>query len=152
MSHPRVESRLRGWLRGGCASCLWISPPPNSGDEASANAHLVRIVRAAISRGTPIIIEGPSKANWWGTFDFLVQLGARSIDLDHCQWGGRFCRPTALLTLNLPDNLDLCQKCLGSKGLCSASGRAHIPLRGRSLADGQPWARLARALPWRLAR
>lgn len=59
----RVTSHIRGWIRGGCASCLWIPPPSNSAQVALLSTHLQIIMHAALGRGTPIVF-GRSSPRW----------------------------------------------------------------------------------------
>lgn len=150
--HTRaVADHLRGWILSGCASGIWIAPPANMADTPSLADQVSRIVSAALSRGAPFVIEGPAHARWWPLFDFLVSKGARHTELDFCQWGSRFRRPTVLLSVNFPPNVDLARKCSGRRGKCSCSGLPHIPMCGRSRACGQLWARPVKHRPPSLA-
>ena len=94
----------------------------------------LRYIKLAVSLNLPGYLENPRASRLWKVPAILklVKHGmARFIDLDMCQYGVAWRKPTRLLVWCTPTDMDLC-KCHTKNNLCSRSGKRHLQLTGLS--------------------
>ena len=98
----------------------------------------------------PFVLENPLTSMAWEMQPlqrFKSQSGAMFCDLDFCQFGEIWKKPTRLMYKGI-DISSLGLKCTGTIHRCSRTHRQHLPLKGRD-ASGQFWT--LRAQPYPLA-
>ncbi len=109
------------------------------------------IARLCYKLGIPIVIENPLTSMAWevpSMQQFMCRKHVRTCDLDFCQYGERWKKPTRLVYFAL-DLQSLCKTCQGTHHKCSHSKRPHIALIGRD-ASGIWWTRRAQPYPFAL--
>ena len=109
------------------------------------------IARLCYKYGIPLVIENPLTSIAWevpSMQQFIQRPGVHICDLDFCQFGERWKKPTRLVYFALDLKL-LCKTCQGSHHKCSQSKRPHIALIGRD-SSGTWWTRRAQPYPFAL--
>ena len=111
----------------------------------------IRIMRRLQRLRIPFTFEHPRSSRVWCCSE-IKKLGSapgcQLVDLDQCQYGTRWKKPTTLMCyLQDSQDLDRLRKCCaGRRGVCSRTGRKHFIL------EGSRCTRPAQAYPTSLAR
>jgi hypothetical protein len=109
----------------------------------------IQIMELAFDHNIPFVLENPLSSRMWlmpSLRRFISKTGARFNQVDYCQYGTDWRKPTGLLhwrTNNLEHVLKVCQP---HRGVCSCSGRLHVRLVGRD-ATGTFWTLRAQPYP-----
>jgi hypothetical protein len=120
-----------------------------------------QIATLASEHGIPWVIENPKSSRIWATPVFkrlgrLARFGGQVAqkpcitELDFCQYGENWKKPTRLLAHGL-DLSTVCRKCCAQSGRCSRTGHLHMPLSGWA-PSGQFKTRLAQPYPVELCK
>ena len=137
-----------------CCSFGWVCPAQNRHKLNEGNAlfnFTLDIARLCYKYGIPLVIENPLTSIAWevpSMQQFIQRPGVHICDLDFCQFGERWKKPTRLVYFALDLKL-LCKTCQGSHHKCSQSKRPHIALIGRD-SSGTWWTRRAQPYPFAL--
>ena len=112
----------------------------------------LKIIKAAIKHQTPVAVENPVASRLWQVLhdEGLFQVGT-SMVTDMCQHGSVHRKRTRVVAWKAQTSEDLCKRCEGTRGLCSASERPHVVLQGRSTA-GEPLTKAASVYPASFSR
>jgi hypothetical protein len=73
------------------------------------------------------------------------------VDFHQCQFQAPWRKATKVVAWFSPSLQLLSRRCVGRRGICSASGRHHIVLSGAG-PDGRKYTSIAAAYPTRLAQ
>ena len=110
----------------------------------------MRIVIACLCLRIAVVFENPASSRCWLT-PILHRLVEERLltctDLDFCQFGERWRKPTRLAAFGIDLHL-LGRKCKGSFLACSYSGKRHIPLTGTD-NNGRFMSLIAQPYPFR---
>ena len=123
---------------------------------ACARAAL-KLISSLEAHRVPWLLEHPRSSKLWRTQEFISLANRSHIEichLDQCQYGTRWRKATTLMCSHVdPYNLHrLHRRCHKSRsGLCNATGKAHIQLRGLH-SSGIPMTSLASSYPRDLAQ
>ena len=107
------------------------------------------MLELAVERNIPFVLENPLTSRMWlmpSLSRFISKSGARFSQVDYCQYGTDWRKPTGLLhwhSRNLEQILKVCQP---HRGVCSCSNRQHVRLVGRD-ATGTFWTLRAQPYP-----
>ena len=97
-------------------------------------ANVLRLLAAAIEAGVPFSIENPRSSRLWlvpELLDYARSAGAEWAHVDYCQYQVPWRKSTTFLLFNwLPAQPSLL-RCTGCQKRCSATGKAHITLKGK---------------------
>ena len=99
----------------------------------------------------PYVLENPWSSRCWQIpimKQFLTGGRCKLVELHFCQFGERWRKPTGLLCYGI-DLSSLGRCCKGSFTSCSATGKPHIPLHGRS-QNGRFMTLIAQPYPFKL--
>ena len=111
----------------------------------------MHIIRLCLAYRVPFILENPLSSMAWA-MPPLIQLqrqhSLQVCDLDFCQYGEIWKKPTRLLFYGI-DISSLAIRCTGQKHMCSRTRRQHWPLTGRD-ASGVFWTLRAQPYPFAL--
>jgi hypothetical protein len=113
--------------------------------------HTLLVVKSCALKGIITTIENPQSSMLWELPDWKQELLASyaDIDLDQCQFGAAWKKPTKWRCFNLFNVSCLALRCTSSH-ICSASGKEHVILRGRCPGSNIPWTRVAQSYPFKL--
>jgi hypothetical protein len=113
--------------------------------------HALLVVKSCVIKGIITTIENPQSSMLWDLPDWKQELlaGYTDVDLDQCQFGAAWRKPTKWRCFNLFNVSGLALKCTSSP-VCSASGKEHVILRGRCPGSNIPWTRVAQSYPFKL--
>ena len=105
----------------------------------------------ALKRRLPGALENPAFSRMWAcprVESFLTQESVKDVFCDFCQYGEPFRKRTRLRFWRCTDVDRAGRLCKRTDGICSATGVAHIQLRGH--VNGQFRTRAAQMYPKRL--
>jgi hypothetical protein len=95
-----------------------------------------RIIRACLAQEVPVGLENPGQSLMW-SFGPLARLrrqrSCREHNLNMCQFGTLWAKPTKLLTWGCCEEPVLDSRCQGRGGICSRTGKPHVQLSGLGL-------------------
>ena len=101
----------------------------------------VRLIRAAVRAGVPVIVENPYTSMAWlepSLASLMRHSSCITTVCDFCQFGKPWRKRTRLAGWNvISPPADLHRTCGGKCGICSRTGRRHIALEGRQAGYGQ---------------
>eukprot|EP00438_Fugacium_kawagutii_P025342 Skav236504 [mRNA] locus=scaffold78:316727:320924:+ [translate_table: standard] len=92
----------------------------------------IRIMRLCEKYNIPYALENPATSMAWDMLPlckFCRQFSPKWCQLDYCQFGERWKKPTGIL-YNFVDLTPLNKQCNSQSGLCSRTGRQHVRLAG----------------------
>lgn len=111
----------------------------------------MHIIRLCLAYRVPFILENPLSSMAWAMPPLIHLQRQHSLqvcDLDFCQYGEIWKKPTRLLFYGI-DISSLAIRCTGQKHMCSRTRRQHWPLTGRD-ASGVFWTLRAQPYPFAL--
>ena len=103
----------------------------------------VRIIRKCIEFGVPGYLENPRTSRVWLTPHIKRLISSKKavfVDFDQCQYNTPHRKPTRLLVWGVEAGELNFDRCKGSGGLCSKTGKHHIILEGASKGGDGKWA------------
>jgi len=99
----------------------------------------VKFVKFCIDKNIPGYIENPKSSRLWKTRAIqrlLKHHCTKLVDLDMCQYGTPWKKPTRLLVFCRHADQVNFQCCAPKKGLCSATHKSHVQLSGMIASGG----------------
>ncbi|CAK0871674.1 unnamed protein product, partial [Prorocentrum cordatum] len=97
-------------------------------------ANVLRLLAAAVEAGVPFSLENPRSSRLWlvpELLDMAREAHAEWASVDYCQYQAPWKKSTTFLLFNwLPAQPSL-RLCTGCQKRCSATGKAHITLKGK---------------------
>ena len=157
LAHDRsrpVRSREKPW--GFPASEM----TPADAEAVELGNRLARVAlslfRFFLKLGVPVILEHPLTSRLWHTAevcDLSHHKNVSLVELDQCQYGARWKKPTRLLCahVNQEDIIKLTRRCRPKGCICSRTGKPHWQLSGGG-PGGLRRTRIASEYPPGLAR
>ncbi|CAK0788060.1 unnamed protein product [Prorocentrum cordatum] len=117
-------------------------------------ANVLRLLAAAVEAGVPFSLENPRSSRLWlvpELLDRAREAHAEWASVDYCQYQVPWKKSTTFLLSNwLPAQPSL-RLCTGCQKRCSATGKAHITLKGKDPL-GVFWTSRARPYPAALCK
>lgn len=113
----------------------------------------LRILQACLQYNVPFVLENPLSSMAWELpplVDFIETANCLLCDLDYCQFGESWKKPTRLMYKYL-DISSLSKRCCGSYNRCSSSNLPHVRLSGMG-PNNVFMTLLAQPYPWKLCR
>ena len=112
----------------------------------------LRILKLCAALSIPFVLENPLTSMVWELpplQQFIQRTNAKYCDLDFCQYGEKWKKPTRLLYHGIDLSI-LSKRCVSNNNICSRTNRPHLPLKGRD-HSGTFWTLRAQPYPFALA-
>lgn len=113
------------------------------------------VIRIACHHHVPTFLESSCNSMLWLAPPLLSLCGrdcSRSLICDFCQYGTRWRKRTRIQGWFVQPSAELTHTCSGRHGICCASGKYHIILKGQDPVSRQLWTHLAQPYPLKFAQ
>eukprot|EP00959_Pyramimonas_sp_CCMP1952_P222735 4656591-Pyramimonas_sp.AAC.1 len=97
-------------------------------------SHFLSMIEVAATAGLFVMLDNPASSRLWllpQLLDLVTRFNAKFQRVDYCQCQAPWRKATIFLSSNCPELEKVLCVCDGIQARCSATGRAHISLRGK---------------------